>query len=317
MLSGSSSAATTLEMEDDIAMAQRVTARSTTDLVLRVLRQAYRPLTVEEILAGVQKLAPVHSANPKNTMRKAISQMFLVQPTADGRYGYLPHLLRDNRFRHPIERGALQRDYFLLGPEIVTALWPATFEIAKRRDDSPALLQLQGREEAEAIRAYRETEGWAMQASPEFWDWLEGLNAHTGDELIFDVLDADERRYSVTFARKDERDEAVIAERSKSVADQMEVLLKAAHDSVILSNLAVRLIGQGTYNHPVPPEPLTSIVASDSRFVDAGLDMVALADRWAGYPAEPVDVRRLVGATVPGSVSAGHVESAAIQEEEF
>ncbi len=283
-------------------MAQRVTARSTTDLVLRVLREARRPLTVEEILAGVQKLAPVHSANPRNTMRKAISQMFLVQPTADGRYGYLPYLLHENRFRHPIERGALQRDYFLLGPEIVTALWPATFEIAKRRDDSAAFLQLQGRQEAETLRVYREVEGWGMQASPEFWSWLEGLNAHTGDELIFAVVNAEERRYAVSFARKGDRDEHVIAERNLLLANQMEALLKAAHDAVILSNLAVRLIGLAAYQHPVPPDPLISIIASDSRFVDAGLDMVALADRWPGYPAEPVEVRRLVGVTVSGGV---------------
>lgn len=288
-------------------MAHRVTARSTTDLVLRVLREAHRPLTVEEILAGVQKLAPVHSANPKNTMRKAISQMFLVQPTADGRYGYLPYLLQDNRFRHPIERGAMQRDYFLLGPEIVTALWPATFEIAKRRDNSPALLELRGREEVEALRVYREVEGWGMQASPEFWNWLEGLNAHTGDELIFSVLDADERRYGVSFARKGERDESAIAERNLVIADQLEGLLKAAHDAVIVSNLAVRLIGVGAYAHMVPPDPLSTIIANDPRFVDAGLDMVALADRWPGYPPEPVEVRRLVGATVSG---------AATQEEE-
>jgi len=282
-------------------MLQRVTARSTTDLVLRVLREAHRPLTVEEILAGVQKLAPVHSANPKNTMRKAISQMFLVQPTADGRYGYLPYLLQDNRFRHPIERGALQRDYLVLEPEIVTALWPATFEIAKRRDDSPAFLILEGREEAEALRVYRQVEGWGMQATPEFWNWLEGLNAHTGDELIFTVVDAEERRYAVHLARKSERDEHRIAERNLMIGDQMEALLKAAHDAVILSNLAARLIGMGSYRDPVPPDPLATIIAHDSRFVDAGLDMVALADRWAGYPPEPVEVRRLVGATVAGS----------------
>lgn len=295
-------------MEDDIAMVQRVTARSTTDLVLRVLREAHRPLTVEEILAGVQKLAPVHSANPKNTMRKAISQMFLVQPTADGRYGYLPYLLEDNRFRHPIERGALQRDYFILEPEIVTALWPATFEIAKRRDDSPAFLLLEGRREAEAMRVYRQVEGWGMQVATEFWDWLEGFNPHTGDELIFRVVNAEERRYAVSFARRADRDEHKIAERNLMIGDQMEALLKAAHDAVILSNLAARLIGIGSYRDPVPPDPLTTIIAHDSRFVDAGLDMVALADRWAGYPPEPVDVRRLVGATV---------SSGAGEEEEF
>jgi hypothetical protein len=287
-------------MEDDIAMAHRVTARSTTDLVLRVLRQAREPLTVEEILAGVQKLAPVHSANPKNTMRKAISQMFLVQPTSDGRYGYLPYLLSKNRFRHPIERGALMRQYFLLGPELVTALWPATFEIAKRREDSPALLQLEGREEAEAVRVYREVEGWGFQADPAFWAWLEELDPHTGDEIVFTVLDADARRYAVSLAHREARDEGRIAARNSRIASLAESLLKAAHDAVILSSLAVRLIGLDAYRDPVPPDPLATILEQDPRFVDAGLDMVALVDRWPGYPTEPVDVRDLLGSTVPG-----------------
>ena len=285
-------------MEDDIAMAHRVKARSTTDLVLRVLREAHEPLTVEEILSRVQKLAPVHSANPKNTMRKAISQMFLVQPTDDGRFGYLPYLLADNRFRHPIERGALMRQSFHLGPELVTALWPGTFEIAKRRDESPALLHLQGRDSAEAAPIYREVEGWGFEADPEFWSWLEAMDPHTGDELIFTVLDADERRYDVGMARRAERDEARIAERNKQIADLSEGLLKAAHDAVILSNVAVRLIGQGAYRDPVAPDPLATVLDQDPRFVDAGLDMVALADRWPGYATEPVDVRDLLGTRV-------------------
>ncbi len=285
--------AATLIMEDDIAMAQRVTARSTTDLVLRVLREAHEPLTVEQILAGVQKLAPVHSANPKNTMRKAISQMFVVQPTADGRYAYLPYLLADNRFRQPIERGALMERDILLGPELVTALWPSTFEIAKRRSESPALLRLQGQEQAEAERAYRAIEGWGLVASETFWDWLESWKPRTGDELIFTVLDADAREYSVEFSHRDQRDEPRIIERNLEIGNQAEGLLKAAHDPVILSNLAVRLIGLGMYRDPVPPDPLRAILENDHRFVDAGFDMVALADRWAGYHNEPVDFQRL------------------------
>jgi len=283
-------------------MAQRVTARSTTDLVLRVLREAHEPLTVEEILARVQRLAPVHSANPKNTMRKAISQMFLVQPTADGRYGYLPYLLKDNRFRHPIERGALMQHSFLLSPELVIALWPATFEIAKRREERPALLVFQGREEAEATRIYREVEGWGFQAEPEFWRWLEELDPRTGDDLIFTVHDAEARRYHVSLVRQSERDEARVKERDLEIANAAADLLKAAHDAVILSNLAVRLIGLGAYRHPVPPDPLPTILMNDNRFVDAGLDMVALAERWPGFPSQPVDVRRLVGAAVSGEV---------------
>ena len=274
-------------------MAQRVTARSTTDLVLRVLREAHEPLSVEEILARVQQLAPVHSANPKNTMRKAISQMFLVQPTNGNRYAYLPYLLNDNRFRHPIDREALLRRYFLPSPELVIALWPATFEIAKRREESPALLELQGREGAEAERIYRETEGWGLQAGPAFWEWLEGLNPHSGDELLFTVLNAEARRYAVSFARRGERDEAALAERNLEVANEAEGLLKAAHDAVILSNLAVRLIGLGVYRHPLAPDPLATILANDPRFADAGFDMVALADRWIGYPSPRVDFQQL------------------------
>ncbi len=292
-------------MEDDIAMAQRVTARSTTDLVLRVLREAHEPLSVEDILARVQKLAPVHSANPKNTMRKAISQMFLVQPTVDGRYGYLPYLLANNRFRHPIERGALMDRSFIMEPELVTALWPSTFEIAKRRNGSAALLELEGREAAQAVESYREAEGWGLQADDEFWLWLEGQNPHSGDELIFTVIDAEARRYRVGFAHREERDEGRIAERNLQIANQIESLLKAAHDPVILSSLAVRLIGLGAYRGPVPPDPLTTILANDSRFVNAGLDQVALADRFAGYPTEPVDVRRYLGSAVPGVPEVG------------
>jgi len=48
--------------------------------------------------------------------------------------------------------------------------------------------------------------------------------------------------------------------------------------------------------------------------------MVALADRWPGYPTETVDVRRLateVDATVPGGVTPELVEGAVGWEDDF
>jgi hypothetical protein len=120
----------------------------------------------------------------------------------------------------------------------------------------------------------------------------------SGDELLFTVEDADARRYAVRFIHREERDEGTIAARNQLVANLAEGLLKAAHDAVILSNLAVRLIGMEVYRHPVPPDPLETILHGDGRFVDAGLDMVALADRWPGYAEQPVDMQRLVGVTV-------------------
>ncbi len=296
-------------------MALRVTARSTTDLVLRVLREAREPLTVEEILSRVQKLAPVHSANPKNTMRKAISQMFLVQSTRDGRYAYLPYLLAGSHFRHPISREELLNRYFLLSPELVTALWPSTYEIAKRRSESPAFLRLAEQQEVEAMRAYREVEGWAMEAGEDFWSWLEGQTPHPGDELVFSVVDAEARRYALRFDRREDRPEGEIAERNLELANQAEGLLKAAHDADILSSLAVRLIGLGVYHHPIPPDPLVTVLHNDPRFVDAGLDLVALADRWPGYPSEPVDYRRLSANVSPAARLAGTPDVEEVEEE--
>ena len=74
---------------------------------------------------------------------------------------------------------------------------------------------------------------------------------------------------------------------------------------MIVSNLGVRLIGVGAYRSPLPPDPLATILDQDTRFVNAGLDMVALANRWPGYATEPVDVRDLLGSAVPGVPEVG------------
>ncbi|MDI7278273.1 MAG: hypothetical protein QME94_20025, partial [Anaerolineae bacterium] len=129
----------------------------------------------------------------------------------------------------------------------------------------------------------------------------DGGSAPPGDELLFTVNDAEARRYAVQFARRDERDEGEIAERNLQIANQAESLLKAAHDAVIVSSLAVRMIGLDAYRHPVPPDPLVTLLHNDPRFVDAGLDLVALADRWPGYPTEAVDYRRLSANVSPAA----------------
>lgn len=165
------------------------------------------------------------------------------------------------------------------------------------------------------MRTYREVEGWAMEAGEDFWGWLEERTPHAGDELVFTVIDAEARRYAVRFARREDRPEGEIAERNLEIANQAEALLKVAHDAVILSSLAVRLIGLGGYHHPVPPDPLVTVLHNDPRFVDAGLDLVALADRWPGYPSEPVDYRRLSANVSPAARLPGTPEVEEIEEE--
>jgi hypothetical protein len=119
---------------------------------LQILKKAPGPLTLDELLAEVEAELPIRSRNPKNTLCNAIYNTGLIQSTGDGRYGYLPTLVRSAVIRHPLSADKLKRSCLVLGWEVILALWPAVIETPKRLDREPQRLLQQGGAAGGALR---------------------------------------------------------------------------------------------------------------------------------------------------------------------
>ena len=115
---------------------------SNPDLVYESVISAGRSLTLDEILDAVNRRHPVTTRDPRATIRQILSQSRLLASTGDGRWGYLPELLRDNVFRLVFTEKKPAYGQLTYSWELRQALWPASSEIQKRRDVRPVQMGL-------------------------------------------------------------------------------------------------------------------------------------------------------------------------------
>ena len=241
---------------------------SNTQLVLRVLQMAERPLAVNEILARVTAIRPVETRNPASTVRSAIGSDHRAV-TLGGRpahYTWWPRHLVDNAFRQPLRTSGLGSGTLVLAEEVRLAMWPDFF-CGHSRSKGTVMLHLGGGPvlhthvshlvEGEAV--------WGICAEPTLAAWLADQGATLDDDLIVRVLDVDERRYALSLDRAGDP-EAVDA-RNRALADIAEQVLRAGRGRMPDFDLVPRMMAHDAYRHPLPPDPWQKVLRADLRFV--------------------------------------------------
>ncbi|HOG46204.1 MAG TPA: hypothetical protein PLJ35_09020 [Anaerolineae bacterium] len=272
------------------------------ELVHHVVRDARRPLTIAEIVAGMQRLEPIHAANPRALVQRIVEQSNLIVPLGGAHYGYLPHLLEGNRFRQPLPEETQVQGFIELSPELMTALWPGWVEAQRKQETRPATLLLPGGVQARLQRHFRLMGRWGLTAGPDLWRWLDEVGAQPGDDLLIGVADVEARNYVGDLQCRLRRDEQAIAQRNHQVADHAEQAIRAAGGEILVDRLAPLLIAAGVYAEPIAPDPLLAILAEDGRFVDAGLGTVALLEGWTAEDERLAEMRQQALRDLAGDV---------------
>jgi hypothetical protein len=72
------------------------------DLVYEVLRSTGRPLTFQEIFDRVNERRPITTRNPKGTIRGTLTGGRQLVNLGDGRYGYLPQVIKGSLLQLPL-----------------------------------------------------------------------------------------------------------------------------------------------------------------------------------------------------------------------
>ena len=232
---------------------------SFTELAHRVMSESLEPLSVLDIMHRVNAITPITTKNPKNTIRNAVSQSWLIVPTGDGRYGWKPRLITGSVLRLTLSAADLTGESVELTGELRDAFWPSFFEIQKRTDRSPVQLELPDGTPTPFPLIHLLERHWGSNASPEFWAWFNTLGAAEGDCLIFDVLDGQAKRYRVDFQSFSERDEAAISERNRAIVQALISFVRSRPRGAMIWLVTSHLLSTGHYQHPIPPDPLTEI----------------------------------------------------------
>lgn len=268
------------------------TEPSFTQLVTQVLQKSDHPLTLDEIMERVERIRPVRTKAPRNTIRGAIQNVTLAASPGGrpARYTWWPRHLAGNAFRQPLAASDLGSGNLAMSEEVWLALWPDFYAGASRSPGDVTLILADGPEVEVRIQHLATGKPvWGLPATPELARWYQQQGATPEDELIVSVVDVEAWRYAITLARQADRDEPAIATRNQALADVVEDVLRAAPTSLMYADLIPRLIARDAYRDPPPPDPLGDVLRTDLRFVGGRHDIV-LAAKLVGWLERDRDV---------------------------
>jgi tetratricopeptide (TPR) repeat protein len=246
----------------------------------QVLTAAERPLTVDEILARVEELQPIASAQPRAAIRNAFVGQPLIASLGGrpARYVWWPNMLAGSSFRMSLTAADPAAGPWPLDEEVFQAFWPTFFSERLLAPHAVTLVLPDGSTEEAQIGFVRpEPAAWALIPGPALTAWLRQQGPAAGAALIVRVRDVAGRRYAVELVQPDQRDEPALAARNRALTAAAAEVLVAGHPDMPDFYLAPRLIARGAYYDPLPPDPFAAVLAADMGFIvrNRGYNLVA------------------------------------------
>lgn len=292
------------------------------DLVYEVLRGAEQPLSFAEICQAVERRRPAGTRDPKATIRGALGTGTQLISLGDGRYGYLPHLLRGSVVRLPLSGNETNGQPLTYPVEARQALWPSFFENSKRQLRRPVQARLSGRPDAALALEHLAGSTWGSPVAEPLHSYLAEGRASEGDALLIRVLDADAGQVEAWLERRTERDGAAVKARNRALADAVRGFLlgrqRRTRDDAAIWDLAIALLARGFYRAEPAPDPLEAVLSADARFTYSGSSSWMLAEDVPAQVQAAIHERRrlegelaaIIGATQDDeTVAAGRDQS--------
>src|SRR5262249_15835266 len=235
--------------------------KSYASLVRQILQEAPEPITAAEILRRVGWIRRVETRSPENTIRSALALCRLIANDGEGRYGWFPRMLKGSIVRAPLFASDLLRERIYFDDEVRDLLWPSFFAgQGELLDRNPVAIELPSGSHTSLSLDHFGQGNWGTLGTPDFWNWLQTCRATTGDALIIEAVDAEARRYRVSFDAQAGRDAAAFRKRTEEVEQAAEdYLWRHRAYGVAVWSIARHLLAAGYYRNPVPPEAISVI----------------------------------------------------------
>jgi hypothetical protein len=237
---------------------------SYTDLVHTIVRDAEESLSLDEI---TQKLVEASGdnppKNPRNNVRTAIRSSHLIKPAGKSRFAWLPRRVKGARIRHTLTPGEWEKRILIWDVEALVALWPAADEPERRRDREPLALETDSGQEVSLDLA---EEDGAMISRPDasLWGWLSESKAEPGDDLIITVAEPQERRCTVRWESRAQRNSGLIEERNRTIKKRIENFLTTQRDGLAPpKEIAADLLSSHAYHDSVPPQSMSNLLSQE------------------------------------------------------
>ena len=234
---------------------------SYSQLTRDVVQASPEPLTVDEIVERVNALRPITTKKPKNTIRTAIQASAMIVFTGEG-FGWKTRVINGSILRYTLRESDLLMEVLQYSDELQDAMCPTFFAKEQYKDLNPASVTLPDGSVTEFPFEHLYPGVWGTHATPAFWEWLESQKANIGDHLLFQIINADERQYKISYQARHDRDEAAIAERNQVFIELIVKMLNRPY-SAAPWEITTHALARGYYQHPIPPDPLHEIWRDD------------------------------------------------------
>ncbi len=257
------------------------------ECVAKALHAASEPLTLEALIADVERSRPM-TRGGRSAIHRAVDALYQAVPVSSMRVGWLPNLLRDNAIRHTLEADEARRGFILLDELEHAFFFPAFFQEQGEAEERLLHVELFGGPVIEA-RAAAEREIWALHLDPLFRTWLDDQGVMPNDDLIMRADDAAAGRYTVRLQPREVRDEEVIDRRNRMLAraaEEVAAELTHRRSGLYTWELVARLIGRGVFRDSVPADDMHFVLEEYSR-----LRLV----KGVGYELELVEPGEMAG----------------------
>ncbi|NNJ08997.1 plasmid pRiA4b ORF-3 family protein [Chloroflexales bacterium ZM16-3] len=228
---------------------------SFTELIHQAVREAAETLTIDQIVARVLDLSGGESTkNLKNTVRAAIGQSTAIIFTPEQGYGWKSRMINgviqrvvirdDDIAKLILEIDHLQRD--LLQPN-----GPGDYKYGVK---GTPRFELTGGPTLEVEPISSPFDNDPLRMPDAFGEWLDRQGARPGDSLLLSVIDADARRYGLSYEPAAARDEAAIAERGAQVVAAALGYMRRTRGQSTIWEMAGHLNVSGIF-HQIPAPP--------------------------------------------------------------
>jgi hypothetical protein len=242
-------------------------------LTREVVHGSPEPLPVDEIYERVNALRSITTKNPKQTIRTAVGADPMIVNTGDGRYGWKTRVINGSKLRYTLRESDLLMEVLQYTDELFDALCPTYEAHELYKDLNPIIVKLSDGTETQFPLEDLYPGMWGTHATEEFWDWLKSQKPTAGDQLIISIDNAEERKYSVYFQPRHQRDESAIAQRNQEFEALIRKLLDRPYGAAPWV-ITTHALARGYYQDDIPPDPLYEIWRSHIwSFIPQGVDI--------------------------------------------
>jgi hypothetical protein len=244
--------------------------------ILILLEESGKPLSIQEIAHLLKTKLSITKS--KQQIRNALYNYNCKKIIRTGRetYDLLPRIANGSYFRYTlsdteISQGFLSCDYEL--QFIFDPYWQENKRLLKFFYKNAPL--------TESWVEFQGTKAVPLRKANGFENFFRENNLASDDDLIIKIVDIDNGSYELFPVKKSLRNEKLIQQKNRVLADLMEKTLNRIDiKGVWVSELVRRVMALYSYKDKCPPDSLSRIAKSDRRFLLYEADtMIFLADK--------------------------------------